>query len=167
MPSRRWTVAPADERASELADRLKTSVIVAQILLNRGVAEPADAAAFLRPNLKGLLDPHDIPGLTAAAGRIAKAIADKQPIVIYGDYDVDGITGVAILWHALKRLGGDVRYYIPHRVDEGYGLNAAAIAKLCDEGAKLIVTVDCGVTAIEPVAVARGRGVDVIVSDHH
>src|SRR6185437_14350623 len=87
--------------------------------------------------------------------------------VIFGDYDVDGITAVAILWHALRLLGGDVHYYIPHRIEEGYGLNTDAIRQLCDEGAKLIITVDCGITAIDPVAIARERGVDVVVTDHH
>ena len=92
---------------------------------------------------------------------------DHEKIAIYGDYDVDGITATAILWHALRRLGGDVIAYIPHRVDEGYGLNTEAVVGLCERGIQLIITVDCGITAIAPIAAARERGVDVVVTDHH
>src|SRR6185369_16704310 len=92
---------------------------------------------------------------------------DGERVVIYGDYDVDGITATAILWHAVRVLGGSADFYIPHRIDEGYGLNAEALAQLCDAGAKLIVTVDCGVTAVEQAKVAKERGVDLIVTDHH
>ena len=165
--TKRWTLPPADARVEELAERLKTSRLVAQLLLNRGVADVAAGQAFLRPQLKALHDPATLPGLPPAAARIARAIADKEPIVIYGDYDVDGITASSILWHAVRLLGGDVRTYIPHRVDEGYGLNSEAVTQLIDDGCKLLVTVDCGITAIDPIAAARNRGVDVIVSDHH
>jgi single-stranded-DNA-specific exonuclease len=108
-----------------------------------------------------------LPNLKKAATRIAQAIANRDKIVIYGDYDVDGITATAILWHAIRLLGGEVDYYIPHRIDEGYGLNAGAINEIIDRGAKLIVTVDCGVTAVEQAKVARERGVDLIITDHH
>jgi single-stranded-DNA-specific exonuclease len=165
---KRWNLAPprpAD--AAELAARLKTSPVVAQVLLNRGISDPDACQDFLRPSLKCLHDPAGIPGLTRAAERIARAVRDGERIVIYGDYDVDGITATAILWHACRALGGRAEFYIPHRVEEGYGLNADAIAQLCAEGANLIVTVDCGVTAIEQAAVARDRGVDLIVTDHH
>ena len=146
---------------------MKTSELIARILLNRGVTGAEDGGAFLRPHLKSLHEPDAIHGLAAAARRVAMAIRDKEPIVIFGDYDVDGITAAAILWHAITLLGGNVRTYVPHRIDEGYGLNTDAIRTLCDEGAKLIITVDCGVTAIEPVNAARDRGVDVVVTDHH
>jgi single-stranded-DNA-specific exonuclease len=164
---RRWTVADADERAGELAQRLKTSPLIAQVLLNRGIIEPDDCHNFLRPSLKCLHEPSLIAHLPRAAERIAKAIRDGEKIVLYGDYDVDGITAVAILWHAIKLLGGRCEYYIPHRLEEGYGLNAEAVAQLCDAGAKLIVTVDCGITAIAPANIARERGVELIVTDHH
>jgi single-stranded-DNA-specific exonuclease len=108
-----------------------------------------------------------MPNLPKAAERIARAIREKESIVVYGDYDVDGITATAILWHAIKILGGEVDYYIPHRIDEGYGLNTAAVNEIIDRGAKLIVTVDCGVTAVEQARVACERGVDLIVTDHH
>ena len=164
---KRWSIAPSDERATELAARLKTSPLLAQILLNRGISDPQLCLDFLRPSPKGLADPALIPNLKLAAERIAKAIADKEKIVVYGDYDVDGITATSILWHAIRTLGGEVDYYIPHRIDEGYGLNAEALGQLCDQGAKVIVTVDCGITAIEQAKVARERRVDLIITDHH
>src|SRR5205814_8603354 len=102
-----------------------------------------------------------------AAERIAKAIRDAEKIVVYGDYDVDGITATSILWHAITLSGGNVEFYIPHRIDEGYGLNAEAITQICDQGAQLIVTVAAVVTAIEQAKVACERGVDLIITDHH
>src|SRR5215217_7232614 len=164
---KRWSISPTDERAAELAARLKTSPLLAQILINRGICEPDECQEFLRPSPKGLADPALIPNLKVAAERIARAIRDKEKIVVYGDYDVDGITATAILWHAIRILGGDSDYYTPHRIDEGYGLNTAAIEEIIAGGAKLIITVDCGVTAVEQAKVARSRGVDLIITDHH
>jgi single-stranded-DNA-specific exonuclease len=159
---------PVDvEAAKQLADRLNVSPLVAQILLNRGLSDVESCQGFLRPSLKSLHDPNQLANLQTAAGRIARAIRDGQSIVIYGDYDVDGITATSILWHAIRTLGGKASYYIPHRTEEGYGLNTEAIAQLCDQGAQLIVTVDCGVTAIEQAKVAAERGVDLIITDHH
>ena len=166
--NRRWIVAPPDTGAARaLAEQLKTSTLVAQILLNRGVTRPEVGRDFLAPTLRLLHEPEAIPGVPAAADRIARAIRDREKVVIYGDYDVDGITAAAILWHAIGQLGGVCDYYVPHRIEEGYGLNADAVAQICDDGARLIVTVDCGVTAIEPARLARDRGVDLIVTDHH
>ncbi|HEY1921938.1 MAG TPA: single-stranded-DNA-specific exonuclease RecJ [Tepidisphaeraceae bacterium] len=164
---KRWQINPPQPAAAELASRLKTSPLIAQILLNRGISNFDDAQAFLKPSLLTLADPSLIPGLPAAAARIANAIRDHEKIVVYGDYDVDGITATSILWHAITLLGGEVATYIPHRIDEGYGLNAEAIAQIIDGGARLIVTVDCGITAMEPAKLARGRGVDLIITDHH
>jgi single-stranded-DNA-specific exonuclease len=164
---KRWNLHEPHPAAEELAGRLKVSPLIAQVLLNRGLSGADECLDFLRPNLKCLHAPERIPGLTRAAERIAKAIRDGERIVIYGDYDVDGITATSILWHAVRVLGGTADFYIPHRIDEGYGLNAEALAQLCDAGAKLIVTVDCGVTAVEQAKVARDRGVDLIVTDHH
>lgn len=165
--SKRWNLADPHDRARELADRLKTSPLIAQVLLNRGIIELEDCQNFLRPTLKLLHDPALIHGLIHAAERIARAIQDREKIVIYGDYDVDGITATAILCHAIRLLGGQCDYYIPHRIDEGYGLNAQAIEQICTDGAKLIVTVDCAITAIEPAKIARDRNVDLIITDHH
>jgi single-stranded-DNA-specific exonuclease len=166
-PSKRWNLAPPHPAANELAGRLKVSPLIAQILLNRGIADPGDCMNFLQPSLKLLHDPYLLPGLKTASERIAKTIRDKEKIVIYGDYDVDGITATAILWHAIRVLGGSAEYYLPHRIEEGYGLNAEALRQLCQAGAKLIISVDCGVTAIEPAKVAREHGVDLIITDHH
>ena len=167
LRAKRWNIAVPHPGAQELAARLKTSPIIGQILMNRGFNEPADCETFLRPHLKCLHDPALLANLPKAAARIAQAIRDGQRIVIYGDYDVDGITATAILWHAIKVFGGSVDFYIPHRIDEGYGLNADAIRQICDSGAKLIITVDCGVTAIEQAKIAGERGVDLIITDHH
>lgn len=167
-PGQRWIVATSDPAAAaDLAARLKTSPLLAQVLLNRGLSDPDACTDFLRPSLRCLHDPLLIPNLPKAAERVARAVRDKEKIVVYGDYDVDGITATAILWHAIKALGGEVEFYIPHRIEEGYGLNADAVAQLCNQGAKLIITVDCGVTAVDQVKVACERGVDVIVTDHH
>jgi single-stranded-DNA-specific exonuclease len=164
---KRWNVAPSDPQAAELASRLRVSPLIAQVLLNRGLRECDDCRQFLSPSLKTLHDPSRLPNLNRAAQRIAKAIRDRQKIVIYGDYDVDGITATAILWHAIRQLGGIVDSYIPHRIDEGYGLGSEAIAQLCDGEKPLIVSVDCGVTAVEPAKIAKERGVDLIITDHH
>src|SRR6476620_8760006 len=131
--SKRWNLAEPHDRARELAERLKTSPLIAQVLLNRGISELEDCQNFLRPSLKCLHDPATIHDLTKAAERVAKAIKDHEKIVIYGDYDVDGITATAILWHSIRLLGGHADYYIPHRIDEGYGLNAQAIEQICNE----------------------------------
>ncbi len=162
-----WKIADPHPEAAEFARRLKVSPIVAQVLLNRGISDVQMAADFLQPSLNHLHAPEKIGGLSAAAGRIAAAIGRSEPIVVYGDYDVDGITATAILWHAIRLLGGKVSYYIPHRIDEGYGLSAEAIEQLAAEGAKLIVSVDCGITAIEPANAAKRRGVELIITDHH
>src|SRR5687768_11331730 len=114
---KRWNLPEPRPAAQELAARLKTSRLVAQILLNRGISEVQQCQDFLRPSLKCLHDPEAIPGLTRAADRIARAIRDNQRIVLYGDYDVDGITATAILWHAIRTLGGRADFYIPHRID--------------------------------------------------
>lgn len=164
---RRWNLPQPHPQAKELAGRIKTSPVVAQVLLNRGLHEIEECLSFLRPSLKLLHDPSTLANLTVAADRIARAIREGQRIVIYGDYDVDGITATAILWHAIRLLGGQPHYYIPHRVEEGYGLNTEAVEQICREGAGLIISVDCGVTAIEPAQAARRHGVDLIITDHH
>lgn len=164
---KRWIIAPPSEKARALADALKTSSMIAQVLINRGITDPDECRRFISPSLKQLHEPDAIANLNAAACRIVQAIRSAQKIVIYGDYDVDGITGTAILWHAIKLLGGQVEHYIPHRLEEGYGLNAEAICAICDAGAELIVTVDCGITAVAEAGLAAERGVDLIITDHH
>ena len=165
--SLRWQVTPPPPGAGELARRLGTAPLVAQVLANRGLTDIEAARRFLNPKLTDLHDPTRLPGTEAAAGRIAKALADGEKIVIYGDYDVDGMTAIAILHACIKMLGGQADFYVPHRLDEGYGVNAEAIGKIVADGAQLIVTVDCGISAAEPLRAATDAGVDVIVTDHH
>src|SRR5436853_80009 len=164
---KRWTIAPPQAAAAELASCLKTSPLIAQMLLNRGIVSPADCQAFLAPSLHHLHQPALLRGVMRAAERINQAIRSHEKIVIYGDYDVDGITATAILWHAITLLGGDVDYYIPKRLEEGYGLNSEALRQLADAGAKLIVSVDCGITAIDEAKSLCNKNVDLIITDHH
>ena len=164
---RRWTIPEPSEQAADLAAALRTSPLIAQMLINRGFSSADDCRTFLSPALTHLHPPESMPNLARAADRIVRAVRDREKIVIYGDYDADGITATAILWHAIRRLGGDADFYIPHRIEEGYGLNAEALRQICDDGARLIISVDCGVTAIDEVHSACERGVDVIITDHH
>ncbi len=164
---KQWAVKPADEGASQLAKTLNTSSLLAQVLINRGITDAPAGAVFLRPKLTDLIAPEEMPGALSAVQRIARALKNKQKITIYGDYDVDGITGVSILWQLLKLLGADVDYYIPHRIDEGYGLNIDAIRTLAKSGTELLITVDCGVTAFVSADLAADLGLDLIITDHH
>jgi len=150
-----------------LAAALKVSPIVAQVLINRGVCDAEAARRFMRPQVLDIFPPETLPGATAAAARIADAVRNGKKIVIFGDYDVDGITGVAILWHCLRLAGAEPGFYVPHRLEEGYGISSEAIDTIANDGAALIVTVDCGVTAIEPALLARRRCVELIITDHH
>ena len=162
-----WIVTAPDPGASQLAKSLKVSPLLAQLLINRGVTDPQSGSAFLRPKLTDLISPELLPGVKSAAQRIRQALAQKQKITLYGDYDVDGITGVAILWQILTLLGANVDYYIPHRIDEGYGLNTDAVESIAKSGAKLLITIDCGITAHTAAELAQKLGLDLIICDHH
>jgi single-stranded-DNA-specific exonuclease len=162
-----WVITPPDSRSSALAKSLNVSPLVAQLLINRGVTDVQSGSAFLRPKLSDLISPELLPGVTDAAGRIKQALLQKQKITIYGDYDVDGIAGVAILWQILTLLGAKVDYYIPHRVDEGYGLNTEAVESIAKSGTQLLITVDCGITAHPAAQLAQKLGLDLIITDHH
>lgn len=162
-----WVIAQIWEGREALAQSLGISPVVAQVLYNRGVADADAGRVFLSPRMLDIYEPEALPGATAAAERIASAVHAGKKIVIYGDYDVDGITGVSILWHCLQLAGANVSYYVPHRLEEGYGVNLEAIDTLADDGANVVVTVDCGVTAIGPALLARERGIEFIITDHH
>ena len=172
-PRRLWTLPDADpDAAADLARHLKVSPAVGQVLLNRGfcAADLDPARTFLQPKLTDLIDPARLPGCDGAAARLAEAVRAGETVAVYGDYDVDGITATAILWHALATLGhpaGKLLTYVPHRLDEGYGLNSAALDELADAGASVVVTVDCGITAVDEATHAKSRGLDLIVTDHH
>src|ERR1043165_9452375 len=143
--------------------------LVERVLAARGLTNPDEVRLFLKPSLLHLHDPSLMTDLDKGAARMLDAARSGQPIVIYGDYDVDGVTATAILFHMLRAItpAADVRTYVPHRLEEGYGLNAAAIEQLAADGARVIVSVDCGVTAVEPALAAKRAGVDLIITDHH
>lgn len=166
MP-KQWTIRPPFPDAEKLAQAIGIPAIIARILGQRGLGTPEQARAFLKPELSQLHDPAAMPGLIQAADRLVAAARAAEPIVIYGDYDVDGITGSAILWQALRLADANVRVYVPHRLEEGYGLNLEAVEKLAAEGARVLVTVDCGISGAAEAARARELGLDVIITDHH
>lgn len=140
---------------------------MAQLLLNRGLADADKARRFLEPVLRDLHPPALLPGCAQAADVILSAIQNRQRICVYGDYDVDGITGTAILWQTIHKLGGVADFYVPHRLEEGYGLNCEALARLAQSGVQLVVTVDCGITSVAEAEEARRLGLKLIVTDHH
>lgn len=167
MP-KRWRIRPHDpDRISELARSAKIPAVLAQLLLCRGIEEPGEIQQFLEPKLTTLHDPEELPGCSEAAELLFQAAREKKRIFVYGDYDVDGVTGTAILYKCLSLLEADVRYYVPHRVDEGYGLNEEALQTLKDRGADWIVTVDCGITSVDEAKAARRLGLEMVITDHH
>ncbi len=163
----RWEVAAPWPAAAEKARRLKTSPLIAQVLHNRGLDDLEAIRKFLRPKLTDLHAPELLSDVDVAAERLCRAARSRERTCIYGDYDVDGMTGLAILYSCLAARGADVDYYVPHRLKEGYGVNTRAIDQIAAGGAKLLITVDCGISAIEPLRRARELGMDVVVTDHH
>jgi single-stranded-DNA-specific exonuclease len=165
----RWSLLPPQPLlAGRLAQDLKISPLLAQCLLNRGLSEPSCISDYLEPRLKHLSDPFLLPDMAIAVERLFQARAKKEPLVIFGDYDVDGVTSSALLLEVLGTLGWTVHSYLPHRMDEGYGLsNEAAENCLKKFPISLLLAVDCGSTSVESISSLRGRGVDVIVLDHH
>ena len=165
---KRWLVRePDQERAGMLAAALGLSPIVAGLLVARGHHDLDSARAFLRPSLDQLHDPFLMRGMTDAVKRLLHAIDNHEPILIYGDYDVDGTTGTAVLLRALRMLGATAGYHVPHRFTEGYGIQQAGLEKAARDGYKLVVSVDCGIRAHEPLHWARENGLDIIITDHH
>ncbi len=163
-----WRLLPHDSAAVErLSAALGLGPIVAQLLLNRGLSDPVEARRFLDAPLTGLHAPESLPGVTEAVERIFAAIAAGRRLCVYGDYDVDGVTGSAILLTGLKLLGAAVDLYVPHRLEEGYGLNAEALRQIAASGVSLVVTVDCGIASVEEAAEAKRLGLELIVTDHH
>jgi single-stranded-DNA-specific exonuclease len=165
----RWNISPAQPLlAGNLASRLRISTTLAQCLLNRGLSEPDSITRFLDPRLKHLADPFLLPNMAAAVDRLLMARNRAERLVIFGDYDVDGVTSTSLLCEALGALGWQVDHYLPHRRDEGYGLSRDGVENCLRKfPATLLLAVDCGSTAGETIAWLRERGVDVIVLDHH
>jgi single-stranded-DNA-specific exonuclease len=150
-----------------ITEELKISPLIAQVLHNRNLKTVTEAADFLKPRLAQLRDPLEIPDAVLGAKRILQAKEKGEKVVVFGDYDVDGVTGTTILLHTLKFLGLEATYYIPHRYEEGYSLSIGAIKKIAAGGVKLIITVDCGSSSFEEVEAANALGLEVIVTDHH
>jgi len=165
----RWSLAPPQPLlAGQFASRLKIPPLLAQCLLNRGFSEPAVIDNFLHPRLKNLADPFLIPNMAVAVERLFRALDQNESLVIFGDYDVDGVTSTALLVEVLRSLGWQVDFYLPNRMDEGYGLSADGVENCLKKfPATLLMAVDCGSTAVATVGSLRSRGVDVIVLDHH
>ena len=165
----RWTQAPAQPLlAGQLATQLKISPLLAQCLLNRGFSEPSAIENFLTPRLKNLADPFLLPNMAAAVDRLLLALERAESLVIFGDYDVDGVTSTTLLLEVLRQLGWSADAYLPNRMDEGYGLSRDGVENCLKKfPVKLLLAVDCGSTAVETIAWLRERGVEVIVLDHH
>jgi single-stranded-DNA-specific exonuclease len=165
----RWSLAPPQPLlAGQLAAALEISPLLAQCLLNRGLSEPAAIEHFLAPRLKHLADPFLLPNMEMAVARLLRARAQNEPLVIFGDYDVDGVTSTTILLEVLRTLGWSVEAYLPNRMDEGYGLSRDGVENCLKKyRVKLLLAVDCGSTAVETIAWLGATGVEVIVLDHH
>jgi single-stranded-DNA-specific exonuclease RecJ len=166
MHNKRWVVAPPITSQADEA-LTKFPLILKQILFNRGIATDADARTFLKAQPSADTNPFQLIGMQATVDRICYALQHGEPIAIYGDYDVDGVTATALLVQALEALGGNVRGYIPNRFDEGYGLNKDALDSLKADGVKLVITVDCGIRSPDEALHAQTIGLDLIISDHH
>ncbi|HYW71627.1 MAG TPA: DHH family phosphoesterase, partial [Pyrinomonadaceae bacterium] len=166
--SRKWIVREHDNaQVRRFAADLGVSPIVASLLIARGHDNREAAQSFLNPSLDQLHDPLLMLGMSTAVERLVQAIDHQQPILIYGDYDVDGTTGTAVLLRALRMLGATAGFHVPHRFTEGYGIRQEALEKAAGDGYRLVVSVDCGITAHEPLHWARAHGLDIIVTDHH
>jgi single-stranded-DNA-specific exonuclease len=165
----RWSLSPPQPQlAGQLANELRIPPLLAQCLLNRGLTEPAAITAFLQPRLRQLADPFLLPNMAVAVERLFQARQRDEPLVVFGDYDVDGVTSTALLLEVLRTLGWKAHYYLPHRMDEGYGLSQDGVENCLRKfPVPLLLAVDCGSTAVASIAWLRQRGVDVIVLDHH
>lgn len=167
-PRQRWILAePHPREAEELAASARIPLVLAELLVARGITQSAEAFAFLNPEVSHLHDPIQMLGMQPAVERIEAALARKEPILLYGDYDVDGTTAVVLLKTAIEMLGGTVRFHVPHRIREGYGLQSAVLQSAYADGVRLVVTVDTGMRAFAEAEAARDLGLDLIITDHH
>ena len=166
--NKKWEFYNSDmNKVKEISDKFGISELLSAVLVNRGIVNEEDVKLFLNPTRSDFHDPYLMPDMKLAVDRIIKAIENNEKTIIYGDYDVDGITSITVLTRFLKERGLDVSSYIPNRLDEGYGLNKDAIKNVADQGYKLIITVDCGISGTEEVNYAYSLGMEVIVTDHH
>ncbi|MBA63772.1 MAG: single-stranded-DNA-specific exonuclease RecJ [Planctomycetaceae bacterium] len=165
---KRWKILPFDpDRVEQLEAAAQIPTVVAQLLLNRGIDHAEEISAFLETKLSGLRPPEELPGIPEAASLIYKAVKEGKKILIYGDYDADGMTASAILYRCLTILHAEVAYFAPNRISDGYGLNTAQIRRHHDQGFELIISVDCGIANAEEIDVAKELGMQVVVTDHH
>ena len=162
-----WSLLPdTSARAVEFSQRIGTTPFTAALLLHRGITSDEEARAFLHPEKQPFHDPFLMKDMERAVSRIEQAIEAQERIVVYGDYDVDGITATSLLCRNLRQLGAAASYFIPHRQKDGYGLHTETLDEIIAKGANLIVTVDCGISAVEEAAAAKDK-VDLIITDHH
>ena len=167
MP-KRWRIASYDSaRVAALGQAAGVPHVVAQLLIGRGICDADGVRQFLDVKLSGLRDPEELPGAVHAAELLHQAIRDGRRITVYGDYDADGMTATAILLLCLKLLGAKADFYIPNRIDEGYGLNHDALRTIAGQGGDVVVTVDCGITSVAEAETARELGLTLIITDHH
>ena len=167
-PRQRWILAEAHPQEAEaLAESARIPIVLAELLIARGICTSGDAFAFLNPEVAQLHDPLLMLGMQAAVERVEAAIERKEPILLYGDYDVDGTTAVVLLKTTIERLGGTVRFHVPHRLREGYGLQCAVLEAAYADGVRLVVTVDTGMRAFAEAEAAQRLGLDLIITDHH
>jgi len=169
LPVTKWKLNESGDKEKEnlLSKEFGIYPIISQILVNRGIRDIETARRYLYPTLKDLHSPFLMQDMKKGVSRLLKAIHEKEEIVIYGDYDADGITSVVILFKFIKEITPNINYYIPDRINEGYGLNIQAIDKFKKDNVKLIITVDCGISDVEQIDYARSLGIDTIVLDHH
>ncbi len=164
----RWQIKqPSKERVASLKTEFNTSEIIAKVLANRGIESLKKSHNFFNPSNDQLHDPFMMKNMDMAVERISRNIQNEKPILVFGDYDVDGTTGASLLYLGLKDLNANVEYYIPHREKEGYGLSSGGIDYAQSMGADLLITCDCGINAFKPVDYANKRGIDIIITDHH
>ncbi|MSP91866.1 MAG: single-stranded-DNA-specific exonuclease RecJ [Myxococcales bacterium] len=166
-PERAWVLHEPDPHAVAALTAAGHSPLLARLLALRGLRTPAAATAFLQPDLRSLPDPSTMADIDIAAARVADAVERGEKVCIYGDYDVDGITAAALLHGLCEAIGFAVEVFLPDRFRDGYGLHADRLQELCDRGVTLVISVDCGTTAVAEIAAVRARGVDFIVCDHH
>lgn len=167
----KWNYAPltSEEQKleSELAKRYASCPPVSELLVQRGISSVKEAEKFFHPSLKDMHDPFLMPGMDKAVARLNKAMGAKERIMVYGDYDVDGTTAVALVYKYLQNFYSNIEYYIPTRYDEGYGISLRSIDYAASQGVKLIIILDCGIKAIEEIRYAKSLGIDFIICDHH
>jgi len=165
--NKNWTIYPSSQEAFRIASEFNIHPAIASVILRRGLKTSAEISRFLNPSIETLKSPFEFSDMRKAVGRVQSAIANKEKILIYGDYDVDGITGCAILYPVLKKLDADTEVYIPHRLSEGYGLNQEALERLLKKKFQLLITVDNGITGYNQIKFLADKKIDTIIVDHH